>query len=44
MTGGEAVAGDDASELRWFPRNRLPPDDEIGFPNVRAVLRAWRSG
>ena len=44
VTGGEAVAGDDASELRWFPRNRLPPDDEIGFPNVRAVLRAWRSG
>jgi ADP-ribose pyrophosphatase YjhB (NUDIX family) len=41
VTGGEAVAGDDAAELRWFPRNGLPPDDEIGFPNVRAVLRAW---
>ena len=44
VTGGEAVAGDDAAELRWFPQNGLPPDDEIGFPNVGAVLRAWRNG
>jgi ADP-ribose pyrophosphatase YjhB (NUDIX family) len=42
VVGGEPVAGDDAAELRWFPREELPPDDEIGFPNVREILRAWR--
>lgn len=40
--GGEAEAGDDAGEVRWFPRDELPPDDEIGFPNVRELLREWR--
>jgi ADP-ribose pyrophosphatase YjhB (NUDIX family) len=43
IVGGEPVAGDDASELGWFARDALPPDDEIGFTNVRDVLRAWRS-
>jgi 8-oxo-dGTP diphosphatase len=43
VAGGEARAGDDAAELGWFPRDRLPPDDEIGFPNVRKVLRAWHA-
>lgn len=42
VTGGEPVAGDDASELRWFPHDALPTDGEIGFQNVRDVLRAWR--
>ena len=41
--GGKAVAGDDASELGWFSHVRLPPEDEIGFPNVREVLLAWQS-
>jgi len=44
VTGGEPEAGDDAAELRWFPRDELPPDYEIGFPNVRELLRAWREG
>jgi ADP-ribose pyrophosphatase YjhB (NUDIX family) len=44
VTGGEARAGDDASELSWFEPSELPPEDEIGFPNVRELLRAWRSG
>jgi ADP-ribose pyrophosphatase YjhB (NUDIX family) len=43
VIGGEAVAGDDASELDWFARDELPPDDEIGFANVREVLGAWRN-
>jgi ADP-ribose pyrophosphatase YjhB (NUDIX family) len=43
VTGGEAVAGDDASELGWFERDALPPDDQIGFANVRGVLSAWRA-
>ena len=42
VTGGDASPGDDASELGWFAHDELPPDDEIGFPNVREVLRAWR--
>jgi len=42
IAGGEAKAGDDAAELRWFPRDELPPDDEIGFPNVRELLRDWK--
>jgi ADP-ribose pyrophosphatase YjhB (NUDIX family) len=42
VVGGDPRAGDDAAELRWFPRDHLPPDDEIGFPNVRQVLRAWK--
>jgi ADP-ribose pyrophosphatase YjhB (NUDIX family) len=41
VAGGEAQAGDDAAELRWFPRDELPPDEEIGFPNVRELLRGW---
>jgi ADP-ribose pyrophosphatase YjhB (NUDIX family) len=42
VTGGRAEAGDDASELRWFAPDELPPDGEIGFPNVRELLRSWR--
>jgi ADP-ribose pyrophosphatase YjhB (NUDIX family) len=42
VAGGEPSAGDDAAELRWFAPENLPPDDEIGFRNVRDVLRAWR--
>ena len=38
------MAGDDAAELAWFPRDQLPPEDEIGFPNVRELLRGWRKG
>jgi ADP-ribose pyrophosphatase YjhB (NUDIX family) len=41
VAGGEAQAGDDAAELQWFPRDQLPPEDEIGFPNVRELLREW---
>jgi ADP-ribose pyrophosphatase YjhB (NUDIX family) len=43
VTGGEPVAGDDASELRWFAPDELPAEAEIGFPNVRELLRGWRS-
>jgi len=42
VTGGEPQAGDDASDLHWFEPSELPPEDEIGFPNVRELLRAWR--
>ncbi len=41
--GGELEPADDVSELRWFAPAELPPDDQIGFANVRQVLRAWRA-
>jgi len=41
VVNGEAEAGDDAAEVRWFARDELPPDEEIGFPNVRELLRGW---
>jgi ADP-ribose pyrophosphatase YjhB (NUDIX family) len=40
--GGEPVAADDVSELRWFARGELPPPEEIAFRNVAQVLAAWR--
>jgi ADP-ribose pyrophosphatase YjhB (NUDIX family) len=43
VVGGELEPGDDASEARWFARDELPPDDEIGFANVREILRGWRN-
>jgi hypothetical protein len=42
VVGGALEPGDDASEARWFARDELPPDDEIGFANVREILRDWR--
>ena len=40
---GREKAGDDATELRWFPVSRLPR--RIAFPgHTRAVVRDWRRG
>ena len=44
VAGGEPTAGDDAAEVRWFPRDGLPPEREIGFPNVQELLREWSVG
>jgi len=38
---GEPTPGDDVSELRWFTRNELPPDDEIAFRWLAPSLREW---
>ena len=43
-TGGDLRADDDVAELRWFRPDELPADEEIGFPNVREVLHAWKKG
>jgi ADP-ribose pyrophosphatase YjhB (NUDIX family) len=37
----EPQAADDVAELRWFPRDALPPRGEFAFPNTLAVLEAW---
>ncbi len=39
---GEPRPADDVSELAWFGPDELPADEEIAFPNVAEVLRAWR--
>ena len=41
--GGEPSAADDVSELRWFRREELPPDDEVAFTNVSRVLARFRT-
>ena len=38
VVGGEELAADDVSEIRWFARDELPPFDEIAMADV---LRAW---
>ena len=41
--GGREQAGDDASELRWFPIRAIPK--RLAFPGyTRAVIRDWREG
>jgi ADP-ribose pyrophosphatase YjhB (NUDIX family) len=40
VVGGEAVAADDVSELRWFERDEVPPLEEISLAEpVRDWLR-----
>jgi ADP-ribose pyrophosphatase YjhB (NUDIX family) len=41
VTAGEASPADDVSELRWFPREELPPDDDLAFRWLAPSLRAW---
>lgn len=38
VVGGEERVADDVSELRWFPRDGLPPLDEIALAEP---LRVW---
>lgn len=44
VTRGEPKPGSDVAEIRWFPRDALPPADQIAFPNNRAALEAWLAG
>jgi ADP-ribose pyrophosphatase YjhB (NUDIX family) len=39
-TTGEARAGDDLVELRWFERDELPPPSELAFSHYPEVLSA----
>jgi len=41
--GGKLVAGDDASEAKWFTLEEVPPDDEIAFESHRRALSKLRS-
>lgn len=42
IVGGEPVAADDISEMRWFAADELPDEEEIGFPCVAELVRRWR--
>ena len=44
VVGGEERPADDVSELAWFPREELPPDDDLAFRNVALAIRSWRDG
>lgn len=37
---GSPVAGDDLTELHWFPPGALP---ELAFPHDEAIIQLWRS-
>ncbi|MEZ4180113.1 MAG: NUDIX hydrolase [Candidatus Doudnabacteria bacterium] len=39
VTGGEAKAGDDIIELKWFEPNKLPAN--IAFQNGKDMLETW---
>ncbi len=43
IVSGEPEPADDVSELRWFPRDELPPDDELAFRWLAKALREWSS-
>jgi 8-oxo-dGTP diphosphatase len=42
IVSGEPVPADDVEEFRWFPRDGLPPDEDIAFRNVVKALRSPR--
>jgi 8-oxo-dGTP diphosphatase len=41
ITAGEPQAGDDLTELAWFPFSDLP---ELAFPRDQQILDAWLDG
>jgi ADP-ribose pyrophosphatase YjhB (NUDIX family) len=43
IVSGEPTAADDVSELRWFPLDDLPADEELAFANVAEALRSLQS-
>ena len=38
---GEARAGEEASEVRWFEQDEIP---DLAFPHDPAIVAAWRGG
>jgi len=41
VVAGEPAPADDVSQLRWFPRDGLPRDEELAFRWLGPSLRAW---
>ena len=43
VSGELRVAPDEASEARFFPREELPPLEELAWPSTAHGLDAWRA-
>jgi ADP-ribose pyrophosphatase YjhB (NUDIX family) len=43
VSGDLRVAPDEASEARFFPRQELPPLEELAWPSTAHGLDAWRA-
>jgi ADP-ribose pyrophosphatase YjhB (NUDIX family) len=43
VSGQLAVAPDEASEARFFPRAEVPPLEELAWPSTARGLDAWRA-
>ncbi len=43
VSGALAVAPDEASEARFFPREQVPPLEELAWPSTAHGLDAWRA-
>jgi ADP-ribose pyrophosphatase YjhB (NUDIX family) len=43
IDAGEPVPADDVAELRWFPRDALPPVEELAFRWLAPSLERWLS-
>ena len=43
VSGELRVAPDEASEARFFPREELPPLEELAWPSTGHGLDAWRA-
>jgi ADP-ribose pyrophosphatase YjhB (NUDIX family) len=43
VSGQLRVAPDEASEARFFPRQELPPLEELAWPSTAHGLDAWRA-
>jgi hypothetical protein len=41
VIAGDMQAADDVSELRWFPRDTMPSDDEFAFHWLAPFFREW---
>jgi 8-oxo-dGTP diphosphatase len=41
IVSGEPQPADDVSELRWFPLDELPEEDELAFRWLAKALREW---
>ena len=43
VSGSLRVAPDEASEARFFPRESVPPLEELAWPSTAHAIDAWRA-
>lgn len=42
IAGGTLAPTEELAEVRWFPPDGLPPDEEFAFRNCLELLAAWK--